>query len=47
MYDTMLLQQVDEKLESRGNETPATDDTVLSWPQTVFNLPDVNGVNHR
>ncbi|EJD74033.1 DNA repair protein Rad4 containing protein [Loa loa] len=31
--------QVDEKLENRENETPATDDAALSWPQTIFNLP--------
>uniref|UniRef100_A0A0R3RVZ3 Fe2OG dioxygenase domain-containing protein n=1 Tax=Elaeophora elaphi TaxID=1147741 RepID=A0A0R3RVZ3_9BILA len=35
---------VDEKLENRGSEMPAADDTVLSWPQTIFNLPDKSGV---
>ncbi|VDM13765.1 unnamed protein product [Wuchereria bancrofti] len=31
--------QIDEKLETRESETSATDDTVLSWPRTIFNLP--------
>ncbi|EJW76056.1 hypothetical protein WUBG_13035 [Wuchereria bancrofti] len=35
--------QIDEKLETRESETSATDDTVLSWPRTIFNLPHTSG----
>ncbi|KAM3727166.1 putative DNA repair protein [Dirofilaria immitis] len=40
-YRTM---QVDGKLEKKEDEMTTTDDTTLSWPQTVFSFPGANGV---
>ncbi|MCP9266522.1 DNA repair protein complementing XP-C cells-like protein [Dirofilaria immitis] len=39
-YRTM---QVDGKLEKKEDEMTTTDDTTLSWPQTVFSFPGANG----
>ncbi|VDN02655.1 unnamed protein product [Thelazia callipaeda] len=35
----VILQEIDEKLEDQVL-TPAPDDTILSWPHTIFNLPE-------
>lgn len=35
----MILQCVDEKLESKESETSIVNDTAPSWPQTIFDLP--------
>ncbi|VDK69697.1 unnamed protein product [Litomosoides sigmodontis] len=35
----------DEKLKNEGSEVLAANDAVLSWPQTIFNLPGNSGTN--
>lgn len=47
VYDAKFLQEVDEKLENAKNETPAADDTALSWPQTIFSLPGTSSSMHK